>query len=160
MSSPAWKTSERRIASRLQRAAGAVRDVVLRQLVTSTGRVGHLVTLGFDVLAGNPEDGTALVGEVKRRKNVLSAETLRALIQIFVIGQEYKRVPVLAFALTEVPEFVPTKDGKRRLERDWIVMPLSFALELLRYRRAVAEAGRDNPDVAKTIDFYLRSGML
>lgn len=158
MGSQAWKTSERRIASKLQRAAGVVRDPVLKQLVTVTGRVGHLVTLGFDILVGNADDGTALVGEAKRRKAFLTAEAQRALLQIFRIGQEYNRTPVLGFTLTEdVPDYIETNQGKRRIERDWLILPLPFAAELLRYRRAVEEASRDNPAIAEALEWYLRS---
>lgn len=155
-SSQAWKLAERRIATKLQQAAGRVRDPVLRNLVTVTGRVGHLVMLGFDILVGNPEDGTAIVGEAKRRKTFLAAEAQRALLQIWRIGEEYGRTPVLGFTLTEdTPTFLPTNRGKKRVTRDWLVMPLEYATELLLYRRAFAEAGEDNPHVKDALDWAI-----
>jgi hypothetical protein len=114
----AWKTAEQRIARKLQKAAGVVRDEVLRNLVTSTGRVGHLTELGFDILVGNGADGTAIVGEVKRKKYFLSADAVRALLQIFARGIEYGRTPMLGLTLSEdVPGFVDTNRGRKRLER-------------------------------------------
>jgi hypothetical protein len=141
----AWKTAEQRIARKLQKAAGVVRDEVLRNLVTSTGRVGHLTELGFDILVGNGADGTAIVGEVKRKKYFLSADAVRALLQIFARGIEYGRTPMLGLTLSEdVPGFVDTNRGRKRLERDWLLMPLSKATELIRVRRIVAELSREN----------------
>lgn len=134
--------SERDIAKKLQAAAGRVNDPVLVNLVTDTGRVGQLTSLGFDILVGNPETNTALVGEAKRRKVFLGADALRALIQVATISYEWNRQPVLGFELpTEtVPEFVPTKRGKRRLDRRWLVATLPYACELLRARRELTVA--------------------
>ena len=135
-SNPRWKIAERRIATALQKAAGRVRDPKLAPLCTSTGRVGHLTELGFDVLAGNPEDGTALVGECKRRKSFFVAEAFRALLQIIRIGHEWERTPVMGISLSDdVPAFIETARGKYRIPRDWVLMPLGFAEELLKAKR-------------------------
>lgn len=156
MAKQAWKTAERRFAAKLQQAAGMVRDPVLKKIVSTTGRVGHLATLGFDILVGNHEDGTALVGEAKHRKVFLTAEAQRALFQIFHIGQEYNRTPVLGFTLAK-ETFIKYNQNKRRVERDWLIMPLSYAVELLRYRRIVEEASRENPAVAEILKRLLQA---
>src|SRR5258708_23646290 len=44
----AWKRDEREDARWLQRTYGPETDPVIRHLVTSTGRIGHLVALGYD----------------------------------------------------------------------------------------------------------------
>lgn len=129
-----WKGAERRVATELQIAAGVVRDKVFRNLVTTTGRVGHLTELGFDILVGNPEDGIALVGEVKRRQ--LPKWLTGALVQIVQKGVEYDRTPVFAFTLADdVPVYVDTKDGKKRIPRDWVAFPLADACRLIAAQR-------------------------
>lgn len=138
MSDQRWKQAERRIATALQKAAGKVTDPRIAPLVTSTGRVGHLVALGFDLLVGEGE--TALVGEAKRRRTFLSADALRALLQIIRIGFEWGRWPVLGFSLTEsVPAFIDTRNGKKRIPRDFLVLPLSFAEKTIAALRYVEE---------------------
>lgn len=145
MANQRWKVAERRLATLLQKAAGKVRDPILRKLVTTTGRVGHLTELGFDVLVGNPEDGVAYVGEAKRRKTFLGADALRALLQVARLAVDYGRTPLLGFTLADdVPAFIQTERGKHRLERDWVVMPLPHAIELIEYRRMVAILSRRN----------------
>jgi hypothetical protein len=151
MATQTWKIAERNLATTLQRAAGRVRDHICLNLVTSTGRVGHLVDLGFDVLVGNPEDGTAIVGEAKRRKVILGAEALRALIQIWVIGIEWDRVPLFGITFADnVPQWVQTKRGKKRIDRNWTAVPLPYMEDLLRTRRLVAELRRDYPEFNAT----------
>jgi hypothetical protein len=128
--------AERGFAKALQRAAGRVEDPVLRNVVTSTGRVGELTSLGFDLLIGNPETGTALVGESKRRKTTLGAEALKALLQLVRISHEWKRAPAFCFALADnAPEWVPTRDGKRRVPRSWVAFPLEYVCSLLEAKR-------------------------
>lgn len=139
------KDAEREFAVRLQGAAGRVKNPALENIVTETGRVGQITDLGFDILVGNDEHGTALVGESKRRKTVLGADALRALTQIFRISVEWDRVPAFCVMLADNAEqWVATKRGKRRMERRWVMLPLPFVEELLRYRRIVAVL-RKNP---------------
>lgn len=136
------KTSEREMAVQLQAAAGRIKDRALTKLVTVTGRVGHLVEWGFDVLVGNGP--TAIVGEAKRRQRFLSADALRALLQIDRIAYEWERTPVLAFRLSDdVEDFHTEKvDGKKvRIRREWAVAPLAFFCELLAARRFIAGNG-------------------
>lgn len=142
MADKKWKVAERKIATALQKAAGKVRDKVLRQLVTSTGRVGHICELGFDILVGNPEDGTALVGEVKRRS--LPKWLVDALVQVAGLGEEYGRNPILVFEFADDVEvkFIEVKGAKKRLNRDWAVVPFPYFEELLAFRREHARLTR------------------
>ena len=118
---PAWKDSERRTAAKLQKAAGRVEDPQLEAMVTDTGRVGHLTSLGFDILVGNGPTG--ICGEAKRRKNSLTKEMLGALKQIVGIARNFKRTPVLVLSLTQ--EQAP----ERSIPRDWVLVPLDFFCE-------------------------------
>src|SRR5215212_8676409 len=134
------KTSEREMACKLQAAAGRIRDRALTKLVTATGRVGHLVEWGFDILVGN--GATALVGEAKRRQKFLSADALRALLQIDRIAYQWERRPVLAFRFSDdVPTYhTELVEGKKvRIRREWAVLPFDYATELLAARRFIAE---------------------
>lgn len=133
-----WKTAERKISTALQYAAGKVKDAVLKKLVTTTGRVGHITELGFDILVGNPEDGTALCGEVKRRS--LPKWLVDALVQVYRLGLDYNRHPVLVFELSDDVEtkFVETSKGKKRLQRDWALVSFDYFEELLVERRKYA----------------------
>jgi hypothetical protein len=132
--------AEREISIRLQRAAGRIADPRLEPMTTVTGRVGQLTSLGFDILVGNGE--TAIVGEAKRRKSFLAADALRALLQIARISFEWARTPVLAFRLADdIPAFIDTKLGKRRLERDYLVLPMSFAEKAIMAMRYLEETG-------------------
>lgn len=136
------KSSERELAVQLQTAAGRIRDKALTKLVTVTGRVGHLVEWGFDILVGNGP--VAIVGEAKRRKNFLSADALRALLQIDRIAHEWERTPVLAFRLSDdVADYHAEKVGgkKVRVRREWGVVPMPFLTELLAARRYLVETG-------------------
>lgn len=147
--SQAWKTDEREFARSLQKGAGAVKHPPYTSMVTPTGRVGHITELGFDILVGNPEHGTALVGESKRRKTFLGADALRALYQIVGKSFEYDRVPAMCFALSDNAEqWVPVSGGpkprKARMIRRWVMLPLAYVEELLRYRRVVASLRRQN----------------
>lgn len=146
------KTSEREMAVLLQTAAGKVTDPKLRPLVTVTGRVGHITELGFDILVG--EGPVALCGEAKRRKNFLSADALRALLQIDRISREWERQPVLGFRLADdVPTYhEPTQKGahKTRVRREWGVTPLPYLAELLAARRYIEEIG----DGARFLDWW------
>lgn len=126
------KSSEREMAVQLQAAAGRIRDRTLTKLVTVTGRVGHLVEWGFDILVGNGP--TAIVGEAKRRQKFLTADALRALLQIDRISREWERTPVLAFRLADdVQEYHTEKvEGKKvRVRREWGVVPLPFLCEAI-----------------------------
>ena len=135
---PKWKQAERRFAAALQDAAGRVDDPRLSPLVTSTGRVGHLTDLGFDILVGNGP--VALVGEAKRRKAFFVAEAVRALVRLVRIGAEWGRTPALCVTLPDdVPAFVDTNNGKHRVPRDWVLLPLPFVVELLKARRGVEQ---------------------
>lgn len=140
--SDAWRTAERAFAAQLQAAAGRVKSPLLEPLVTVTGRVGHLTELGFDVLVGNEQ--TALLGEAKRRRTTLSADAIRALVQVFVKASEWERTPAFCIAvppLSAAPVFVETKRGKVRFERNWVALPLKAVCELLYARRFLAERG-------------------
>ena len=142
--SDAWKTAERAFAAQLQAAAGRVKSPLLEPLVTVTGRVGHIYSLGFDILVGNEQ--TALLGEAKRRRTTLSADAVRALVQVFVKAIEWERTPAFCIAvppLAAAPAFVDTKQGKVRLERNWVALPLRAVCELLYARRFLAERGLD-----------------
>ena len=133
------KTSEREMAVQLQAAAGRIRDKALAKLVTATGRVGHLVEWGYDILVGNGP--TAIVGEAKRRQKFLAADALRALLQIDRISYEWGRLPVLAFRLSDdVQEYHTEKvdDRKVRVRREWAIAPLTFFCELLAARHFIA----------------------
>jgi hypothetical protein len=134
------KTSEREMAVKLQAAAGRIRDRALTKLVTATGRVGHLVEWGFDILVGN--GAVALVGEAKRRQKFLSADALRALLQIDRIAYEWERRPVLAFRFSDdVPTYhTELVEGRKvRIRREWAVLPFDYANELMAARRFIAE---------------------
>ena len=134
------KSSEREMAVQLQAAAGRIRDRALSKLVTVTGRVGHLVEWGFDILAGNGP--TAIVGEAKRRQKFLTADALKALLQIDRIAREWERIPVLAFRLSDDVADYHTElvEGKKvRVRREWGVVPMAFLGELLAARRFIAE---------------------
>ena len=138
------KTSERELAVQLQTAAGRIKDRALTKLVTVTGRVGHLVEWGFDILVGNGP--TAIVGEAKRRTNFLSADATRALLQIDRIAYEWERTPVLAFRLSDdVADYhtAPVEGKKVRVRREWGVVPMPFLCELLAARRFLKEKGDD-----------------
>lgn len=137
--------AERYMAIRLQRAAGRVLDPALDNIVTSTGRVGELTSLGFDILVGNHSDGTAIVGEAKRRKTTFGAEALRALVQIFRISVEWDREPAFCLALADNSEqWVATKKGKKRMPRRWVMFTLEYAEKLLQTQRLVNKLRRDS----------------
>ena len=136
-----WKDFEREASRRMLLAAGAIRDQKLRPLVTSTGRVGPIYQLGFDTLVGNA--ATALAGECKRRQTFLTADALRALIQVTRIGIEWGRQPFLAFQIPDaVPQFVDVtspKPRKARMPRQFVIFTLPYAAELIAARRFVQE---------------------
>lgn len=144
--SNAWKTDEREFARQLQAGAGRVKHPPFTSMVTPTGRVGHITELGFDILVGNPEHGTDLAAESKRRKTFLGADAKRALYQIVSKAFEYGRKPAMCYALTEGDDlWVPVKGQKKqRMIRRWVMLPLDLVEELLRYRRIVAVL-RQNP---------------
>jgi len=147
--SQAWKVDERQFARQLQSGAGRVQHAPYTSMVSPTGRVGHITELGFDILVGNPEHGTDLAAESKRRKTFLGADAKRALYQVVSKAFEYGRKPTMCYALTEGDDlWVPVAGGpkarKARMIRRWVMMPLDFVEELLRYRRIVAIL-RDNP---------------
>lgn len=139
------KTSERELAIKLQTAAGRVTNPIFAKLATATGRVGHLVDLGFDILVGNGP--TAIAGEAKRRKNFLSADALRALLQIDRIAGEQNLNPVLAFRLADdVETYHPEKLAGRkvRVTREWALAPIDYfckAIAALRYLDASDQYG-------------------
>lgn len=131
------KTSERELSIKLQTAAGRVINPLYAKLATVTGRVGHLVDLGFDILVGYGP--TAIAGEAKRRKNFLSADALRALLQIDRIAQEQELQPVLAFRLADDVDTYheeKLKGRKVRVTREWALAPIDYfckAIAALRY---------------------------
>lgn len=131
------KASERDLAIKLQTAAGRVVNPLFAKLATSTGRVGHLVDLGFDILVGYGP--TAIAGEAKRRQNFLSADARRALLQIDRIAGEQALNPVLAFRLADDVETYheeKLKGRKVRVTREWAVAPIDYfckAIAALRY---------------------------
>lgn len=134
--------AERYFAVRLQRAAGRVTGVY-ENLVTSTGRVGQLTDLGFDILVGNPGDGVDLVGESKQRKTTFGADALRALKQLFRISVEWEREPVFCASFPD-NEFVDTKKGKKRLPKRWVMFTLEYAEKLIRTQRMVNQLRRES----------------
>ena len=136
------KSSERELAVQLQTAAGRIRDRALTKLVTVTGRVGHLVEWGFDILVGNGP--TAICGEAKRRQKFLTADALKALLQIDRIAHEWERIPLLAFRLSDdVADYHTEKvDGKKvRVRREWGMMPMPSLAEAIAALRYLDETG-------------------
>ena len=148
MASDAWKTYERHLCSTLQRVAGPVKEVGLRGIITTTGRVGHLTSLGIDGLAGDHKDGVALVVEAKRRK--MPVWFLDAVSQISEAAGTFERHPVIGFSLASDfgrQQVVKAKDGTVKkvggkaiaLHKEWAAVPLDYFAELLAARRLVAE---------------------
>jgi hypothetical protein len=106
-----------------------------------SGRPHHRAGLRHPV--GNSEHGTDLAAESKRRKTFLGADAKRALYQVVSKAIEYGRKPAMCYAVTEgddlwVPVVGGLKPRKARMIRRWVMMPLDFVEELLRYRRIVA----------------------
>lgn len=129
------KRTERAFSQLLQDAAGAVTDAVCRNLVTSTGRVGHITALGFDFLVGNHEDGTALLGESKDRKTVLGVDAKKALMQVYAKAVEWNREPVFCFRLPDDMTRVEIHGKEKAMERDWCAVRADYLAELLEFRR-------------------------
>jgi hypothetical protein len=130
--SKAWKSFEQKLCARLQAIVGSVQELGLAGIVTSTGRVGHLTSLGIDGIVGDNRNG--LVIEAKRRK--MPKWFQDAVEQISVISGKFGRYPVLGFSLA--PDFGrKQKIEGQVLHREWVSIPLEFFEELLSDRMQV-----------------------
>ncbi len=119
-----WKYREREAVKAIQAVLGRVNDPSLSALVTATGRVGHLTHLGVDGIVGNGDTGAVI--EVKARKGMVSADIRTALEQLTDVANALRRWPVLVLSFVE--------DVPATVERNWVLVPLSF-LERLAYER-------------------------
>lgn len=137
--SSAWKTVEQDVGRLLQRAAGKVTSVPLINLVSSTGRVGHMPELQVDIMVG--EGTSAYAIEAKRR--ALPKWITEALVQVQRVASDWDRLPAFAFALnSEIKQrVIKTKRGSIPVERTWIAFTLDNAAELLLARRYIEELG-------------------
>jgi len=100
-----WKLSERESSVFLRDEDGQDPDPTIQQLQTSTGRLGHLTSLGYDTSSKH------YVGEVKRR--VLPAWIIEAWVQINQIGLRRKRHPVLFLHIADTQDKKFECDGKQ-----------------------------------------------
>lgn len=164
----AWRTFERLLCSTLQRVAGVVKEVGLSGIVTTTGRVGHLTSLGIDGFAGNRPEGVGLVVEAKRRK--LPKWFLDAVVQISEAATTFERHPVLGFSLDSDfgrQQIVKNKDGTAKkvsgksipLVKDWAAVPLPYLAELLAARRMVAELTLGDVQLTAKFQRYLEGNL-
>lgn len=119
-----WKYREREAVKTIQAVLGRVKDPSLSALVTATGRVGHLTHLGVDGIVGNGDFGAVV--EVKARKGMVSSDIRAALEQLTEVANALQRWPVLVLSFVE--------DVPATVERNWVLVPLSF-LERLAYER-------------------------
>lgn len=145
MPSKAWKTVEQEVGRLLQRACGRVTSVPLINLVSSTGRVGHLPELQVDIMVG--EGVSAYSVEAKRR--ALPKWITEALMQVQRVASDWDRRPAFAFALNSdiKQRVIKTKRGSIPLERTWIAFPLADAAELLLARRLLLKVAAEDPEV-------------
>lgn len=147
--SDAWRSWERKLCSTLQRIVGPVKEIGLRNIVTETGRVGHLTSLGMDGIVGDHKEGVALVIEAKRRK--MPKWFLEDVAQISEISGAYERQPLIGFSLaSDFGRQQSVKDAAGKVKKDrsgraiplhkeWAAVPLDYMAELLAARRMVAE---------------------
>ena len=139
--SKAWKSWESKLCKELLAVVGPVTEPGLRTLATSTGRVGHLTSLGFDGLVGTA-GRLGLVVEAKRRK--MPKWFLEAVAQISEISGQYERIPVIGFSLASdlgTAVVLRNKDGSPKLgpdgkslktHKEWAAVPLPVLLDLLK----------------------------
>ena len=109
------KQSERDLGKWLLQNDGP--DPLWEHLASSTGRVGHLTTLQFDVVSAT------YAGENKQTK--LPAKWLTFWLQIIDIAERHHKVPLLVIEPTNVV------DGSRRRIPKWHVMTAEHHAELL-----------------------------
>jgi hypothetical protein len=162
--SDAWKTWERKLCDILQRVAGRVVELGLAGIVTTTGRVGHLTSLGVDGFAGDHADGVALVIEAKRRK--MPKWFLEAVAQVSEAGGTFGRYPVIGFSLASDfgrQQVIKNKDGSTKkiagkaiaLEKEWAAVPVDYLAELIAARRMLAHLMDDTPSLRAEFNKYL-----
>lgn len=138
-SDPPWKKTERETAKWFQIYDGVDEDSIFSKLKSSTGRLGHLFSLGFDAISKH------YFIEVKHRK--WSKEIWNMWVQINQISIEHKvRNPVLVLSFSnETQKYFICENKKYETPEMHIITPDRHK-ELLEKERLYDEANTNGQD--------------